>query len=406
MKFLSSTLASISLSKGLIVLFAFFFGATGVFAQAATAAAPQAQSIAYNMLLWLMVILILILFIFIVVMAEVLKKAGYFYVNTKNEKNKDTNKIISVLLAALLLPAFSFAQDATPVVADTSLNYGGLSANLFWGLFIVICFELLVVFVMIAILRQFLMVAGPEKEIKEVKFEAAPKTSRIWDKINDSVELDREEAITFNHDYDGIRELDNSLPPWWIYGFYLTIIFAFVYLIHYHVTKTGDLSAQEYKTEVAKAEAEVAAYMKTSANNVDESNVKYLDSKEDLASGRDIYLANCSACHGKLGEGTVGPNLTDDYWIHGGGIVNIFKTVKYGFSERGMKSWKDDLSPIQIAEVSSFVQSLKGTNPANPKEKQGELYVENVGLPVADSLAVNQSKPDSTTATVEPAKGL
>jgi cytochrome c oxidase cbb3-type subunit III len=408
MKFLSSTFASKTTVYGLVLLLTILFGNSVVFAQGATAAAPQAPSIAYNMLLWLMVTLILILFIFIIVMAEVLKKAGYFYLNTKSEDKSGSGKILPVLLASLLIPALSYAQATTDVVQDNSLNYGGLSANLFWGLFTVICFEVVVVFVMIVILKQFLFVAALEEEKKAVKVEAAPKTSKIWDKINDSVEIDREASITMDHNYDGIRELDNSLPPWWKYGFYLTIVFAFIYLIHFHVTKTGDLSAQEYNNEVAKAQAEIAAYMKTSANNVDESNVKYLEDADALKSGNGIYQANCAACHGKLGEGTVGPNLTDDYWIHGGGIVDIFKTVKYGFSERGMKAWKDDLSPVQMAEVSSYIKSLKGSNPANAKEKQGDLWVESAGAAPIDSTTAQPTTTIDSSATVpaaEPAKG-
>lgn len=388
-------------------MLAIFLGNYSAFAQtAATATAPAQQSIAYNMLLWLMVTLIVILFIFIIVMAEVLKKAGYFYVQTKKQESSGSGKISSLLIASLLIPALGYAQEAAPAVTDNSLNYGGLSANLFWGLFTVICFEVLVVFVMIIILKQFVFLASKPEEAKAKKVEAAPKTSRIWDKINDSVEIDREASITMDHNYDGIRELDNSLPPWWLYGFYLTIIFGFVYLVHYHVTKTGDLSAQEYNMEVAKAKAEVEAYMKTSANNVDESNVKYLENEEDLKKGRDTYLANCSACHGKLGEGSVGPNLTDEFWIHGGGIVDIFKTIKYGFAERGMKAWKDDLSPVQMAEVASFVKSLKGTNPPNGKEKQGELWVEGEAVAPVNSSASNSAPVDSTAIKAEPAKGL
>lgn len=402
MKLFSSIIRSGSLLKGLILLLAFFSGTAGVFAQAAAPAAPQTQGVAYNMLLWLMVTLIVILFIFILVMAEVLKKAGYFHIQTKKDNPSGGGNVAGLIIAALLLPALSFAQEAAPAATDPAMHYGGLSPNLFWGLFLVICFEVLVVFVMIIILKKLVFIASPTEEKAAVKVEKASKTSRIWDKINDSVEIDREASITMDHDYDGIRELDNSLPPWWLYGFYMTILFSFIYLIHFHVTKTGDLSAQEYTNEVAKANAEVAAYMKTSANNVDETNVKFLDSEADLKSGRDIYQANCAACHGKLGEGMVGPNLTDDFWIHGGGIVDIFKTIKYGFAERGMKAWKDDFSPVQMAEVASFVKSLKGTNPPNPKEKQGELWTEGGSAAPSDSTVANATPADSSAA--EPAK--
>ena len=190
-----------------------------------------------------------------------------------------------------------------------------------------------------------------------------------------------------DHDYDGIKELDNDLPPWWKYGFYLTIVVAFLYMIHYHISGTGDLQAVEYNKEMAKAKAEIAEYMKTAANNVDENTVKLLDNPADIENGKQVYTANCAACHGKLGEGGVGPNFADEYWIHGGSVQDIFKTIKYGFADKGMKSWKEDLSPMQIAQVTSYIRTLKGTNPPNGKAPQGDLYTES-GVVASDSTAV------------------
>jgi cytochrome c oxidase cbb3-type subunit 3 len=105
-----------------------------------------------------------------------------------------------------------------------------------------------------------------------------------------------------------------------------------------------------------------------------------------ISAAQSVYITNCAACHGQKGEGTVGPNLTDDYWLHGGKINDVFKTIKYGVPEKGMRAWQEDLSPVKIAQVSSFIKSLRGTNPPNAKEKQGELYVEE-GAPAADSTA-------------------
>jgi len=127
--------------------------------------------------------------------------------------------------------------------------------------------------------------------------------------------------------------------------------------------------------------------MKKSANNVDETTVKLLSDNANLAVGKDLFMASCTACHGKLGEGTVGPNLTDDYWLHGGGLKDVFKSIKYGWPDKGMKSWKEDFSPMQIAQLTSYIKTLKGTNPPKAKEKQGDLYTEEVVL-VKDSAAV------------------
>jgi cytochrome c oxidase cbb3-type subunit III len=150
----------------------------------------------------------------------------------------------------------------------------------------------------------------------------------------------------------------------------------------------------------------VEEFMKTSANNVDESTVKLLTEAGDLAAGKDVFISNCAACHGKLGEGTVGPNFTDDYWMHGGSIQDIFKTIKYGWVEKGMKSWKEDLSPMQIAQVTSFIKSLRGTNPPNGKAPQGDIYTESGAAPASDSTTVVgdslkiQIKADSLIAAV------
>ena len=206
--------------------------------------------------------------------------------------------------------------------------------------------------------------------------------------LTDAVAVEEEESIMLDHDYDGIRELDNNLPPWWKYGFYLTIVVAVIYLINFHVLGTGDLQLKEYEKEITKAKLEVDEFMKNSASNVDENTVKLLTESSDIEAGKAVFIANCAACHGQLGEGTVGPNFADDYWIHGGSVQDIFKSIKYGWVEKGMKSWKEDLSPMQISQVTSFIKSLRGTNPPNAKAPQGDLYVEGGAAPVSDSTAV------------------
>jgi cytochrome c oxidase cbb3-type subunit 3 len=184
--------------------------------------------------------------------------------------------------------------------------------------------------------------------------------------------------------------LDNDLPPWWRYGFYLTIIVAVVYLFNYHVFHTGKLQLEEYQDQLTVAKLEMEDYMKKASNLVDENNVTVLTDETSLTEGKSIFMDNCMACHGRSGEGGVGPNLTDDYWIHKGGIKDIFKTIKYGWPEKGMKSWQQDLSAKQIHQISCYILSLKGTHPANAKEKQGELYIENT-----ENDSTKISKPDS-----------
>jgi cytochrome c oxidase cbb3-type subunit 3 len=131
---------------------------------------------------------------------------------------------------------------------------------------------------------------------------------------------------------------------------------------------------------MAEAKAEVDAYLKSQANNVDETNAVILTDEVSLAEGKTIFETNCWQCHKKDGGGQTGPNLTDNYWIHGGDIKDIFKTVKYGITSKSMPSWKDQLTPIQIHKVSSYIKSLVGTKPAEPKAPEGILFTEKVNI--------------------------
>ncbi len=190
----------------------------------------------------------------------------------------------------------------------------------------------------------------------------------------DKRSIETEEEIILDHDYDGIRELDNNLPPWWLYGFYASIIFAFVYMFKYQVFG-GTNQKEEYLIEVAEAELEIAAYKKNATGLLTLNTVELLTEEEDLEAGKSVFLANCIACHKADAGGGIGPNLTDAYWILGGGIKNVFNTITEGGRPgKGMISWKSDLKPGEIAQVASYVLSLNGTTPAEPKEPEGELY--------------------------------
>ena len=196
----------------------------------------------------------------------------------------------------------------------------------------------------------------------------------IWENVNQSVSLEKEKDVMLDHAYDGIRELDNDLPPWWKWGFYITIIFAVIYLARYHVFQTAPLQIEEYEIAVARAEADLAERRATSPQ-INEETVVFLDSEEDLNIGQSLYVTNCAVCHGQLGEGGIGPNMTDDYWIHGGSIRDIFRVTKYGVIEKGMTPWQDILTPLEMAQVSSYVKTMRETDPPNQKEAEGELYI-------------------------------
>ena len=215
--------------------------------------------------------------------------------------------------------------------------------------------------------------------------------SKFSSRLMGSVPVTQEADILLDHDYDGIKELDNNLPPWCKWGFYATILFSFVYLIGYHVTGTGKLQLEEYNDELALAAKAKEERMKNSAENITEENVTMLTDAGAISKGKEIFTKNCAACHAADGGGMVGPNLTDEYWLHGGGIKNIFKTVTYGVPAKGMISWQSQLSPKQIQEVSSFVWSLQGTKAAAPKEQEGEKWTESSTASNTDSSATAQA---------------
>lgn len=227
------------------------------------------------------------------------------------------------------------------------------------------------------------------------KEQPAPVLSwkRISRTLTDAVPVEKEDSIDLGHSYDGIRELDNSLPPWWKWGFYFTIAYAAVYLWHFHISAIALLnfffgpsvtSAEQYVAQVEEGEAAKKAYLAKAADLVDESSVTLLSDAGALSSGKEIYTAKCVVCHGPEGQGIVGPNLTDEFWLHGGSVNDVFKVIKYGVAAKGMQAWQGELKPQQIQQVASYILSLQGSQPANPKAPEGEKYVPQEAAP-ADS---------------------
>ncbi|MBG7613432.1 c-type cytochrome [Polaribacter sp. BAL334] len=211
---------------------------------------------------------------------------------------------------------------------------------------------------------------GVVPEIKEAWYSSFLKS---WTKAKD---IEEEHEIVLDHNYDGIKELDNSLPPWWVYMFYATIIFGVVYLIRFHVLG-ADNQAVEYEKAVAEARAEVEKFKATSPNVFDIENVTLLTADADLKRGKAVFNLNCASCHLADGGGQIGPNLTDEYWILGGGIKNVFNTVYNGGRDgKGMIAWNKTLKPEDIAKVASYVLSLQGTTPDVAKAAEGEIWVQ------------------------------
>lgn len=188
--------------------------------------------------------------------------------------------------------------------------------------------------------------------------------------------IEEEGQLLLNHDYDGIKELDNDLPPWWTKLFYACIIFGFIYLAKYHLF--GDQNqAQEFETEMAEAKLAIEEYKKTAKDLIDFETVTLLTETGDIASGKKIFETNCIPCHRPDAGGAIGPNLTDNHWLLGGGIKNVFHTITEGGRDgKGMVAWKGTLKPSEIQQVASYVLSLQGSNPKDAKPAEGDVWVD------------------------------
>ena len=238
------------------------------------------------------------------------------------------------------------------------------------------CFSVFYVFDKIVKAEELALLA--EKGLLTKDNLANVKRETLWERLNrkawNIVPIEKEKDIILAHPHDGIYELDNDLPPWWLGLFYGSIVFAVVFIGYNHFSEYGQTTAEEYEASIKTAEIQIEKYLAGQANLVDESNVTMLEDEAGIAQGAKIYKERCIACHGAFGEGGIGPNMTDEYWLHGGGIKDVFKTVKYGVAGKGMQAWKDDLTASQMHQVSSFILTLQGTNPPNGKEPQGDLY--------------------------------
>ncbi len=276
-------------------------------------------------------------------------------------------KILTILSVVLMtaFPKMLFAQKAKGLLETYQVE-------IVLGLAVVVCFvALLVLLVCWYALRVVMRLNQPE--VEQVKVGSESWWKRLITKMNDAVPVEEEHKVMTDHSYDGIHELDNSMPPWWLYGFYFTILFSIGYVVYYYVLD-GSLQDQEYIEEMAEADEQVALYLASLENSIDESNVEMLTETSELAAGQALFIQYCVACHGANGEGGVGPNLTDKYWLHGGDVKDVFKTIKYGVPAKGMIAWQNQLAPKELQQVASYIISLEGTNPDNAKEPQGDIY--------------------------------
>jgi cytochrome c oxidase cbb3-type subunit 3 len=278
-------------------------------------------------------------------------------------------KGLSSLFLIFFVSFSAFAQNEAPAraISGTDLLLYILLAVLFF-------IAVLVVILLVNALRLLSQMSATKEGVSKAMF-----SEHWWKKFTGmSIAIKDEQQILINdHDYDGIQELDNRMPPWLQTLFISTILIAIGYSAYYF-GGFGDLQIAELEKEIARAEVEKKAYIEKVGASMDENSVTTLTDDASIGQGLALYTEKCAACHGPDGGGTVGPNLTDEYWLHGGSINDLFKVIKYGVPEKGMISWEKQLSPTDIQKIASFVLSIKGTKPANPKEPQGELFEDKV----------------------------
>ena len=288
-------------------------------------------------------------------------------------------KKVFLTLTAIVLSLQAMSQQTAEPAARGFLNDPIFPFYLAAGAVSFLLILVIVVAVYVIRVLNFLTDQAIREKAVETGTVYAPRLSwwkKFLQKVNASVPVAEEKTIELEHDYDGIRELDNHLPPWWKWLFYGTIGWAVVYLFLFHITDSLPLSLEEYQREVAQAEQQMKQYQASQPKAiVDENTLEYTDDAATLEKGKSIFINNnCAGCHRADGGGnTIGPNLTDAYWIHGGEIKSIFTTIKNGVVEKGMPAWGKAMSPQDVRDVTFFVLSLQGTNPPDAKAPQGEL---------------------------------
>lgn len=297
-------------------------------------------------------------------------------VNSDVLKNKliERKKNSSVKNILLLVGFFGLMTASNVASAFTFNGPGKAAEGAPWlliensDLYILLTVNLVLVGVLLyvrSLFKEFMNIISPPKvaEGKTAEPAMAKKLNKI---LTDVVEIEDEKSILMDHEYDGIQELDNNLPPWWVWMFYITIITGVIYVFNYHILGTGDLQVEAYEKEMVESQKDINAYLDKMAMNVDETNATLMTESSDISAGKGVFEINCVSCHNPKGEGIIGPNLTDNFWLYGNDIKDLFKLVKTG-NANGMPEHASKLNPIQIQQVTSFVLSLPYTEGKEPQ---------------------------------------
>jgi cytochrome c oxidase cbb3-type subunit 3 len=290
---------------------------------------------------------------------------------------------IAALAGMIIIPAASFAQEAE----NTGLmsRAWNLDSGILWGIYVLIAVLLILTVFLFRISNALVGYLKGEEEKERQSF---------WGSLFQVRSTSTDKDVMMDHSYDGITELDNPAPPWFMWLFYSTVIFAIVYFVRFSITGSGPTQEEEYLAEVAAHEAMLEKGGSGEKGGMNDNDVVMLAEAVDLKSGAEIYTDKCVACHGDQGQGNIGPNLTDQYWLHGGSFTDVYKTIKYGVIEKGMQSWQFQLKPKEMQQVASYIMTMQGSNPPNPKDPEGELYTPEAPTnePADTTLADNQSQ--------------
>ncbi|MFN8333566.1 MAG: cbb3-type cytochrome c oxidase N-terminal domain-containing protein [Cyclobacteriaceae bacterium] len=301
----------------------------------------------------------------------------------EKKKHEHSTLIKSLALLTLLLVTTlsASAQDAAKELTFWDDPFNSPMLPLYTITTLIFIMILLIAFVGFYLVKvvNLLTVEAEKERARQLGVVYKPRPtwwSKFMKQVNDSVPIEEEASVELDHNYDGIKELDNHLPPWWTWLFVGTVVWGAIYLFVYHISDNLPLQQQEYQNEVALAEEAALKFQASQPQAaIDENTLAYEKDAAILTSGQNIFTINCVACHAKDGGGNaIGPNLADEYWLHGGSIKNIFTTVKNGVVEKGMPAWGKNMSPKDVRDVAFYVMSLQGTKPENPKAAQGDLY--------------------------------
>ncbi|MEZ4922986.1 MAG: cbb3-type cytochrome c oxidase N-terminal domain-containing protein [Crocinitomicaceae bacterium] len=348
----------------IILLTSFFMGSVALAGETQEAVAPAVEHARplyekFGMTsTQLFIVMLLVTIVLVIVVAALSFNAKHVIEFKMNKKGQNTVKAL-LLLAGLFSSTGAMAAEDAASAVTFSVPFPDESFYIFLGFDIIL---LLIILYLTGLMNGMLYEFVQQR--KRVFWRRMSKS------LTDATPIEDEGSILLDHDYDGIKELDNNLPPWWKYGFYITIVWAFGYVIYYHMLG-GTLQTEEYEIAMAEADADIEAYKKAHPELITVDNVELLTDKSALAQGRTIFEEKCQVCHMEGGRGGVGPNLTDENWIYEGDIKGIFESI-YGGRSNGMQPWNGILNGAEIQAVASYIYHLEPILPPEGQDPKGD----------------------------------